>query len=63
MNNAHIEQYLSYTHREDLMREVRANRSAKPTRTHQGRGFSASRLTGLFSLGLRRVQPGRATSP
>lgn len=55
MNNLYIEQSLSHMHREDLMREVRANRSAKRSRTHRGRSFSVRSFPGLFSLSLKRA--------
>lgn len=55
MNNLYIERSLSQMHLEDLKREVRANRSAKRSRTHRGRSFSPRGLPGLFSLGLKRA--------
>jgi len=55
MNNVYIEQSLSHMHQEDMMREVRANRSAKRSRIQQARSFSVRSFPGLFSLSLKRA--------
>ncbi|MGH3144335.1 MAG: hypothetical protein ACRDTR_00875 [Rubrobacter sp.] len=62
MNSVHIEQSLAQMHREDIAREVSANRSERQLRAHRGGGTSVWRLPGLSLLGLGRTIPERAAS-
>ena len=55
MNNSHIERSLSYAHREEMAREVHANRSTTRSRGHRARGSIGRPLMRFFSLGLSRA--------
>ena len=53
MNNVHIERSLSYARREEMAREVRANRSAGREEP-RARGFSGRLFPRFLSLALSR---------
>ena len=55
MNNVQIERSLSYAHREEMAREVGANRSSARPREHRPRGSSGRLFPRFLSLGLSRL--------
>ena len=54
MNNVHIERSLSYAHREEMAREVRANRSATGLHEPRAPGSSGRMFPRFLSFALSR---------
>lgn len=55
MNDLYIERSLARMHQEEVVREVRANRSAKRSRMYRGLSSFLQGFPGLFSLSLKRA--------